>query len=186
MGKGSGRSVAGVDLGAAVIAARQAGHLINGGGHVMAAGFTVARGKLEALRQFLTKRIEGELAETGYTPTLMVDGALSPRAADTALVDVIGRLAPFGVGNSEPRFAFPHIRVVMADIVGENHVRCFIVGEDGARLKAIAFRAAGTALGDGLLHGKGVALHLAGHLRRDDWMGKNGVQLVVDDGAPAP
>ncbi len=185
VGKGSGRSVAGVDLGAAVIAARQAGHLVNGGGHVMAAGFTVARDRLDGLREFLTARIAQELAQSGYTPTLMVDGALSPKAANTELVDIIGRLAPFGIGNPEPRFAFPRIRVVKADIVGENHVRCIIAGEDGGRLKAIAFRAAGTALGDGLLHGKGMALHVAGHLRRDDWMGRNGVQLVVDDGAPA-
>ncbi len=186
MGKGSGRSVAGVDLGAAIIAARQAGHLVNGGGHVMAAGFTVSRDKLDALRGFLAERIALDLAQSGYMPTLMVDGALSPKAADTALVDVITRLAPFGIGNSEPRFAFPRVRVVKADIVGENHVRCIIAGEDGGRLKAIAFRAAGTALGDGLLHGKGMALHVAGHLRRDDWMGRGGVQLVVDDGAAVP
>ncbi|MCH8197085.1 MAG: single-stranded-DNA-specific exonuclease RecJ [Proteobacteria bacterium] len=184
--KGSGRSVKGVDLGSSVIAARQEGLLINGGGHPMAAGFTVARDKLGALREFIEARVAAEIEAGDIGPTLMLDGALKPEATTVGLVDLIGRLGPFGSGNAEPRFAFPSVRVAKADVVGENHVRCFLTAsEGGGRLKAIAFRSAGTALGDALLDRSGLALHIAGHVRRDDWKGRDGVQLLIDDAAPA-
>ena len=184
--KGSGRSVKGVDLGSSVIAARQEGLLINGGGHPMAAGFTVARDKLGALREFIEARVAAEIEAGDIGPTLMLDGALKPAATTVGLVDLIRRLGPFGSGNAEPRFAFPSVRVAKADVVGENHVRCFLTAsEGGGRLKAIAFRSAGTALGDALLDRSGLALHIAGHVRRDDWKGRDGVQLLIDDAAPA-
>ena len=184
--KGSGRSVKGVDLGSSVIAARQEGLLINGGGHPMAAGFTVARDNLGALREFIEARVAAEIEAGDIGPTLMLDGALKPEATTVGLVDLIGRLGPFGSGNAEPRFAFPSVRVAKADVVGENHVRCFLTAsEGGGRLKAIAFRSAGTALGDALLDRSGLALHIAGHVRRDDWKGRDGVQLLIDDAAPA-
>ncbi|MCH8098261.1 MAG: single-stranded-DNA-specific exonuclease RecJ [Proteobacteria bacterium] len=186
--KGSGRSVRGVDLGSSVIAARQEGLLIDGGGHPMAAGFTVARDKLGALREFIEARLTAEIEAGDIGPTLMLDGALKPEATTVELVDLIGRLGPFGSGNAEPRFAFPSVRVAKADVVGENHVRCFLAASErqgGGRLKAIAFRSAGTPLGDALLDRSGLALHIAGHVRRDDWMGREGVQLLIDDAAPA-
>lgn len=186
--KGSGRSVRGVDLGSSVIAARQEGLLIDGGGHPMAAGFTVARDKLGALREFIEARLTAEIEAGDIGPTLMLDGALKPEATTVELVDLIRRLGPFGSGNAEPRFAFPSIRVAKADVVGENHVRCFLAASErqgGGRLKAIAFRSAGTPLGDALLDRSGLALHIAGHVRRDDWMGREGVQLLIDDAAPA-
>jgi single-stranded-DNA-specific exonuclease len=188
VGKGSGRSVRGVDLGSSVIAARQEGLLIGGGGHPMAAGFTVAGDKLGAFREFIEARVAAEIEAGDIGPTLMVDGALKPDATTVALVDLIGRLGPFGSGNAEPRFAFPSIRVAKADVVGANHVRCFLTASErqgGARLKAIAFRSAGTSLGDALLDKSRPALHIAGHVRRDDWMGRDGVQLLIDDAAPA-
>ena len=186
--KGSGRSVRGVDLGSSVIAARQEGLLIDGGGHPMAAGFTVARDKLGALREFIEARLTAEIEAGDIGPTLMLDGALKPEATTVELVDLIRRLGPFGSGNAEPRFAFPSVRVAKADVVGENHVRCFLAASErqgGGRLKAIAFRSAGTPLGDALLDRSGLALHIAGHVRRDDWMGREGVQLLIDDAAPA-
>ena len=188
VGKGSGRSVRGVDLGSSVIAARQEGLLINGGGHPMAAGFTVARDKLAALREFIETRVAAEIEAGDIGPTLMLDGALKPEATTVELVDLIQRLGPFGSGNAEPRFAFPSVRVAKADVVGENHVRCFLTASErqgGGRLKAIAFRCAGTRLGDALLDKSRLALHIAGHIRRDDWMGREGVQLLIDDAAPA-
>ncbi|MCH7543542.1 MAG: single-stranded-DNA-specific exonuclease RecJ [Proteobacteria bacterium] len=188
VGKGSGRSVRGVDLGSSVIAARQEGLLIDGGGHPMAAGFTVARDKLGALREFIEARLTAEIEAGDIGPTLMLDGALKPEATTVELVDLIRRLGPFGSGNAEPRFAFPSVRVAKADVVGENHVRCFLAASErqgGGRLKAIAFRSAGTPLGDALLDRSGLALHIAGHVRRDDWMGREGVQLLIDDAAPA-
>lgn len=185
IGKGSGRSVRGVDLGAAVLAARQAGHLINGGGHRMAAGFTVAREAEPAFRHFLAERIAVDVGPGGLRPTLRLDGALQAGGATTGLLASLEALAPFGAGNPKPRFALTACRVLKADVVGESHVRCFLGGESGGRLKAIAFRAVGEALGDALLQSRGLPLHLAGQLRLDRWQGREEVQLQIEDAAPA-
>ncbi len=185
IGKASGRSVRGVDLGAAVIAARQEGLLIGGGGHRMAAGFTVAGEKLEALREFLSARVAEQVAAAPLVPTLELDGALAVGAATPALVETLNRLGPYGTGNAEPRFALTDARVVRADVVGANHVRCILQGNDGGRLKAIAFRALDGDLGQALLTGRGMPFHIAGVLRIDRWNGAEGVQLLIDDAAPA-
>lgn len=184
-GKGSGRSVAGVGLGAAIIAARQAGLLVNGGGHPMAAGFTLQREKLAELRAFLIERIGAEIADKGVMPTLLLDGALSVAAANTELVSALERLQPFGAGNAEPVFALSDVRVGKADIVGDGHIRCFLAGPDGGRLKAIAFRAVGSPLGHALLDRAGAPLHLAGRLRADNWQGREDIQFMILDGARA-
>ena len=183
VGKGSGRSVPGVDLGAAVIAARQSGLLINGGGHPMAAGLTVAEDRVEALRAFLDERLSRRIAEIQYRPSLGIDGALQPGGARSDLVDVLEQVGPYGAGNPEPRFAIPEARVAAAQVVGENHVRCTITGSDGSRLKGIAFRALDGALGPALLRTGGLPLHLAGKLRRDAWAGGQAVQFIIDDAA---
>ncbi len=184
-GKGSGRSIEGVDLGSAIIAARQQGLLINGGGHRMAAGLTVEAARLDELKAFLAARIDAEIAAGAIVPTLNIDGAISVAGATTELVETLDRLAPFGAGNPEPRFAVSAARIVMADVVGSDHVRCILTGAAGGRLKAIAFRAAGQPLGAMLLSTSGLPLHIAGKLRADSWQGREGVQLVIDDAAPA-
>ncbi len=183
IGKGSGRSVPGVDLGSAVIAARQAGLLLNGGGHPMAAGFTVEPANIPALKEFLDRRFAA--AGVPGVPALELDGAIAPAGATPELVELMQRLGPFGSGNAEPRFAVL-ARVVRADQAGQEHVRCTLAGDDGARLPAIAFRAFDSDLGRLLLHSSGAALHVAGALRRNDWQGRAGVQLVIDDAALAP
>jgi single-stranded-DNA-specific exonuclease len=183
VGKGSGRSVPGVDLGAAVIAARQSGLLINGGGHPMAAGLTVAEDRVEALRAFLEERLSRRIAEIQYRPSLGIDGALQPGGARSDLVDALEQVGPYGAGNPEPRFAIPEARVAAAQVVGENHVRCTITGSDGSRLKGIAFRALDGALGPALLKTGGLPLHLAGKLRRDAWAGGQAVQFIIEDAA---
>ncbi len=185
IGKGSGRSIAGIDLGNAVIAARQAGLLVNGGGHAMAAGFTVEDGKLDALRAFLAERLGAGLNGEWPQATLDLDAALQPGGATADLLRQIERLGPFGSGNAEPRFALTAARIVRADPAGEAHVRCIISGADGARLKAIAFRSLENELGRALLQRAGPALHLAGHLRADRWQGRDDVQLLIDDAAVA-
>ena len=185
VGKGSGRSVAGIDLGSAVIAARQAGLLINGGGHAMAAGFTVAGGRLDDLRAFLAERLGAGLNGEPPQAVLDVDGALQTGAATAELLGLLERLAPFGSGNAEPRFVLPAVRIVYADPVGEDHIRCVIAGSDGSRLKAMAFRCRESELGRALLMASGSALHLAGHLRLNRWQGREEVQLLIEDGAPA-
>jgi single-stranded-DNA-specific exonuclease len=184
IGRGSGRSVRGVELGAAVIAARQAGLLINGGGHAMAAGFTVAGDRLAAFREFMSERIGDEIAAKGIVPSLGIDGALAPRAASTDLLATLAQAGPFGAGNPEPRFVLAAVRVAHADVVGANHVRCTFAGDGGVRLKGIAFRALDGPLGPALLNARGGTLHIAGHLRADNWQGRDGVQLVVEDAAP--
>lgn len=182
-GKGSGRSVEGVDLGSIVIAARQAGLLVNGGGHKMAAGLTVERGKLEELRAFMDERVAQDVARNAVVPTLRIDGAMALSGVQPDFVAALERLAPFGAGNSEPRFALTSVRVAKADVVGTGHVRCFLSDSTGGRLKAIAFRAAGEPLGDALLDKSGLGMQLAGKLRPDTWQGRNDVQLIIDDAA---
>ena len=182
-GRGSGRSVPGVDLGAAVTAARQAGLLINGGGHPMAAGLTVALDKLPALGDFLKERI----ADKGFDPRvpagLGIDGALAVGGASLDLFDQLERAGPYGSGNPAPRFVIAAARVVRADIVGTNHVRCILAGGDGGRLKAIAFRVGSSPLGDALAAGGGHKLHLAGTLRDDRWQGSRRIEFRIDDAA---
>jgi len=185
IGKGSGRSVNGLDLGSAVIAARQAGLLINGGGHAMAAGFTVAADRVADLAEFLNDRMASATGGPAV-PLLEIDGAIAGAAATPELAQLVGRLAPFGSGNPEPRFAITDLQVVRGDVVGEGHVRLLLTaGGNGTRLKAIAFRCADGPLGQALLRGSGAPLHLAGNLRPDNWQDREGVQLIVDDGAPA-
>ncbi len=186
IGKGSGRSVAGADLGAAVIAARQAGLLLHGGGHRMAAGFTIERDQLARFSDFLAERIGGGADTRDAVPELGIDGALQPMACTAGLVRLLTGLGPFGAGNAEPRFVLPGVRIVKADPVGSAHVRCIVTQPaTSARLKAIAFRATETPLGAALLNAGGMALHLAGHLRADTWQGRDDVQFMIDDAAPA-
>lgn len=181
-GKGSGRSVTGLDLGAAVIAARQSGLLKAGGGHAMAAGFTVSRDKLAEFHDFMSERLQAQL-DGELVPLLELDGALDAGAVSADLVETLAQVGPFGSGNPEPRFAITAARVVKADVVGSGHVRLMLAGAGGKRLKAIAFRAADSEMGHALLASQGAAFHLAGVLRADTWQGTTNVQLVIDDAA---
>jgi single-stranded-DNA-specific exonuclease len=182
---GSGRSVAGVDLGACVIAARQAGIVTNGGGHAMAAGFSLNINKLEEFEIFLSERIGKQIVDGGILPTLNIDGAVTIEGASMDLVDVLQKMAPFGAGNSEPRMAFSNIRIVRVDIVGVSHIRCFITSLDSKKqLAAIAFRSVNTDLGNALLHHNGLPFHIVGRLRENNWQGRSSVQLLIDDAAP--
>jgi single-stranded-DNA-specific exonuclease len=184
VGKGSGRSVPGVDLGAAVIAAAQAGLLLNGGGHPMAAGFTVQRSRVAELAEFLRARVASSFRESPGLRDLALDGALAAAAATPSLLEKLEGAGPFGAGNAEPRFAVPAAAIVKAEPVGDGHVRVILGGGDGRRLKAIAFRSLETPMGQALLSARGMALHLAGHLRADTWQGRREAQLIVEDAAP--
>ena len=183
-GKGSGRSIQGVDLGRAVTAALEAGLIVNGGGHAMAAGVTLKEDKLAAFEAFLTKRLEETVAAASEAKALRLDGALAARGATRELYELIQQAGPYGAGNAEPRFAVPSVRVVKADLVGRAHVRCILMGEDGGRLKAIAFRAAETPLGQALMDKGSGLLHVAGRLTADDWQGKRDVQFTLEDAVP--
>ncbi len=181
IGKGSARSVPGIDLGSAVIAARKGGLLLNGGGHAMAAGLTVERGKIEPFRDFLAERVAGLSSSIDLGPSLGLDGALAPEAATRELVAELDRIGPFGAGNAEPRFVFPAVRLSYAEVAGE-HLRCGLTGAHGT-LRGIAFRAGNSDLGKELLRLRGAAVHVAGRIARDDWQGRERVQLYIDDAA---
>ena len=184
-GTGSGRSITGVDLGAAIIAATQAGLLVKGGGHKMAAGFTVERGRLDEFQAFLTERVAANIREGGIQPSLYLDGAMKPAAATLSLVQDLQRVGPFGSGNPEPRFVLPAVRLSYAAVAGENHVRGIIEGEEGGRLAAISFNSLDTPLGQALLKSDGAPVHVAGKLRVNTWRGRSSAQLHVEDAAPA-
>ncbi len=180
-GTGSLRSIDGVDIGAAVRAAVEAGYLKKGGGHAMAAGLTVARAQLADLAAFLRERLVATTGVARSAATLDLDGALTPASVTDELMALIDRAGPYGQGNPQPRFAFPAHRVKFAKLVGEAHVRCVLEGGDGSRLDAVAFRAADQAVGTALLGASGMPLHVAGHLRRDTWGGRNRRELVIED-----
>jgi single-stranded-DNA-specific exonuclease len=183
-GKGSGRSIAGVDLGAAVIAARAAGLLIAGGGHAMACGLTIAPGQLDGLRAFLDARLSREIALARTAQTLLIDLSLAPGGLTPDLVTSLDAAGPFGIGWPGPRVAIGPVRLVKCDTVGQDHVRMVASGNDGRSFKAIAFRAAGTELGQALLHGhKGRRFWLAGRARVDDWASRPAAELHVEDAA---
>jgi single-stranded-DNA-specific exonuclease len=184
-GTGSGRSIPGVDLGRAVRAAVEARLLEKGGGHAMAAGLTVARGKLGHLRAFLEERLAAAVEAAHATDHLAIDGALTAAAATSELYSTVERAGPFGSGNPEPVFALPAHRVVFADPVGSAHVRVRLRSGDGKQIGAIAFRALGRPLGDALLAARGMPLHVAGTLTRDSWQGQERIELRVLDAAPA-
>lgn len=192
LGKASGRSVPGIDLGGAVAEARAAGLLLTGGGHPMAAGFSLAAERLEELKAFLARHVAAQVAARGdgtadgrLVPVLELDGTLSVAGATMELAREIARLGPFGPGNGEPRYVISGARVVEWRVVGQNHLSCTLIGPAGGRLRAIAFRAAETPLGDALRAGGGAPLHLAGLLRLDEWQGREKLDFHIEDAAPA-
>jgi len=183
-GKGSGRSIAGVDLGAAIIAAREAGLLVAGGGHAMAAGLTVAGEKIDALADWLDSKLGAAVTAAMTSHALLLDLALAPGGLTPELVATLDSAGPFGMGWPGPRVAVGPVRLVKVDLVGTDHVRLIARGDDGANFKAIAFRAAESAMGQALLHGtSGRRLWLAGRARIDDWASRPQAELHLDDAA---
>jgi single-stranded-DNA-specific exonuclease len=182
-GKGSGRSVPGFDLGGAVIAARQAGILLEGGGHPMAAGLTVRAERLDELTRFLSERLGRALGQgLPPPPDLALDGALQVTALP-ALAARLGSLEPYGRGNPEPCFMLPDARSFQVRPVGDGHLDCWLQDAAGGRVRAVAFRAAERPLGQALLAAGGAPLHLAGTLRLDSWQGQPRVSFRIEDAA---
>ena len=179
---GSGRSIFGVDLGRAVRDAFEAGVIVKGGGHAMAAGLTVAKERLGDLRGFLEERLGPQVA-AATDRALSIDAALSAGGATLELIELLEQAGPYGTGHPPPVFAFPAHRVLYADAAGADHVRCTIASADGKRLKAIAFRCMGTPLGELLLSERQFPLHIAGKLTVDDWSGARVPSLHIEDAA---
>ncbi|MBL44402.1 MAG: single-stranded-DNA-specific exonuclease RecJ [Sphingomonadaceae bacterium] len=183
-GKGSGRSIAGVDLGAAIIRARDEGLLVAGGGHAMAAGLTVAADQVEALADWLDRMLEGQVARASAERAMALDLAVAPGGLTPELVHALEEAGPYGVGWPGPRVAVGPVRLVKCDIVGTDHVRLIAAGEDGKSFKGIAFRAAESDMGQALLHGsRGRRLWLAGRVKIDDWGNRPQAELHLEDAA---
>lgn len=180
VGKGSGRSQPGMNLGRAVQAAWEAGVLLAGGGHAMAAGLTVKADEIARLRGFLNDRMAGEQAAADALDAVEIDALIDPGAATRALFEQFERLAPFGPANPEPLFVLEHVAAREPVAMNGGHVRCRLVGADGASVKAIAWRCADLPWGKALLAGQG-GLSVAGRLKADDWNGRRGVQFEIED-----
>ncbi len=185
IGTGSGRSIAGVDIGRAVRRAVAEGLLLKGGGHAMAAGVTLRKGALAELRAFLEATLGADVEIARRANGLMIDGAVTAAAADAGLVAMIERAGPFGSGNPEPVIALPAHTVTYAEEVGQAHMRVRLKSSDGSGLNAIAFRAAGQKLGAALRASRGRQVHAAGTFALDRWQGEQRVQFKLTDIAPA-
>ena len=185
-GKGSGRSISGVDLGAAVLAAKDSGLLVAGGGHAMAAGLTVAPGGIDALRSFLQDRMAADVEASLGGRALLLDSALAPGGVAATLCDALDAAGPYGAGWPAPRVAAGPARLLRPGIVGNGHVRAIAIGDDGRSFKLIAFRAADTALGRAILSSAAdQRWWLAGTIKRDEWNGGNAAEMHLEDAAPA-
>lgn len=183
-GKGSGRSIAGVDLGAAIIAAREEGLLIAGGGHAMAAGLTVACSTIDRFSEWLDERLGNAVAKAASGQSLKLDLAVAVRGLNPDLVERLEEAGPYGVGWPGPKIAVGPCHLIKADIVGTDHLRLIVGGPDGGSFKAIAFRSAETEMGQALLHGaKGRRVWLAGRAKIDDWGARPAAELHLEDAA---
>jgi single-stranded-DNA-specific exonuclease len=181
-GKGSGRSQPGVNLGRAVQAAFDEGLLLAGGGHAMAAGLTIRPSGIPELRAFLCEQLAAEMIDAAAADAVEIDALVSPGGATRGLWADFQRLAPFGPGNPEPVFAIADARVERPMMLKGGHVRCTLTDASGGRLKAVAWRAGETELGDRIMAG-GAGLHVVGRLKPDDWQGRESVELEIEDAA---
>ncbi len=184
MAKASARSVAGVDMGAAIHAAVTSGLIEKGGGHAMAAGFSTNAAKLPDLHAFLITRMEADVARYTESRVVKYDGLLSASGANLETLDDIARAGPFGIGNPGPRFVVPNVRILHVAVMKEKHLRVTIGDDSGTtRLNAVAFGTVGTVLGEWLMREKN--LHILGELKRNSWQGKDSAQFMIDDVALA-
>jgi len=185
-GKGSGRSISGVDLGAAVLAAKDSGLLVAGGGHAMAAGLTLPAGGLDAFRSFINDRLAADVGKSRGDRALLLDALLAPGGVAAALCDALDEAGPYGAGWPQPRVATGPVRLIKTSIVGDGHVRGIAAGDDGKSFKWIAFRSAATPLGQALLESSAdTRWWLAGTIRRDEWNGGNAAEMHLEDAALA-
>jgi single-stranded-DNA-specific exonuclease len=185
-GKGSGRSISGVDLGAAVLAGKDSGLLIAGGGHAMAAGLTLPPGGLEPFRAFINERLAADVEKSRGDRAVLLDALLAPGGVAAALCDALEAAGPYGAGWPQPHVAAGPVRLLRTGIVGDGHVRGIAAGEDGKSFKWIAFRSAGTDLGQALLESPpDKRWWLAGTIKRDEWNGGNAAEMHLEDAALA-
>ena len=183
-GKGSGRSISGVDLGAAIIKARAMDMLVAGGGHAMAAGLTIAGDKVDLFANWLDDELGKDVAKASASQSTTLDLSVAPGGLTPDLVRQLDAGGPYGIGWPAPRIAVGPVRLVKCDVVGTDHVRIIASGGDGRSFKGIAFRAAESDMGQALLHGsKGRKLWLTGRAKIDDWAAREQAELHIEDAA---
>lgn len=186
--KGSGRSIDGVDLGAAVLAAKEAGLLVAGGGHAMACGVTVETSRIDELRAFLQEKLASQMGEALRLPALKIDLSVAAGGMNMALAEALQVVEPCGNGWPRPRVAVGPVRLVQTRRIGRDdapHIRIVASGADGGRVEGVVFRAVGTPLGDLLLSAGNMPLWLAGRVVVNSWQGRDKAELRLDDAAPA-
>ena len=184
IGKGSGRSIYGVDLGAAIIAAKDEGHLVAGGGHAMAAGLTIEAARLEGFADYLDARLGRDVGKASAHASLALDAVVAPGGVTPDLVTAMEDAGPYGMGWPGPRIATGPVRIIKCDVVGQNHLRTIVAGDDGRAIKTIAFRAADSELGQTLLAApRDRKLWIAGRLKIDDWGTRPAAEVHLEDAA---
>lgn len=181
LGKGSGRSLSGVNLGEAITKAKDAGLLISGGGHAMAGGLTVEADKIVPLTEFLNALLADDVAQARKNLSLKIDALIAPSAASQAIIDKIDQVAPYGAGNPQPLFAFSDMRIAFAQRVKGGHVRCSFEDSIGGRINGICFRADETGLDQILLDSNAPRVHVVGRLKKDSWKGRSKIDLQLVD-----
>ena len=179
--KGSARSIPEIDLGALVIAAKEKGILTKGGGHNMAAGFSLEESKIEEFKKFVGEYVLQHIGADGITPVVEIDAALSVAGANKELAAQMEMLEPYGAGNPEPKLMLKNVQIIKPALVGIGHVRCILTSDNGGSLKGMAFRVGDNDIGQAMLNNKGERFDVVGVLRRDRWQGSDDVQFIIDD-----
>ncbi len=179
--KGSARSVNGLDIGALIIAAKEKGLLTKGGGHTMAAGFSLQEDKLEAFRDFAGEYVAKNLGNESIRPVLQADGVLDLNGINLDLVQNLELLEPYGAGNLEPKFIIKNAKIIKPNIVGSGHISCFLSSLSGASIKAIAFRVVDSEVGHAMLNQNGDSFSFLGTVRKDIWQGQTKLQFIIED-----
>jgi len=181
IGKGSGRSIHGFDLGSTIIGAVQSGLLTKGGGHKMAAGFTINMDRIGEFKEFVFRRFKSININLEEKKNYYFDAEIAPSAVNMEFLEKINLLAPFGSGNPEPRFIIKNVKLVNAKIVGEKHIKTVLIGSDATTLKAISFNAVETVLSSYLLKKNISPFNIAGKLSLNEWRGQKNVEFIIDD-----
>ena len=179
--KGSARSIPEVDLGALIISAKEQGLLTKGGGHTMAAGFSLNEDKIEAFKEFVGEYVSNKIGKEAIVPIIDIDGELELSGATLDLAEKLEMLEPYGSGNAEPKILLHRVRINKASIIGSGHVKCFLGSDSGGSVKAIAFRVADNDMGQAMLNAKGEIFDVVGVLRKDSWQGRNSVHFIIED-----
>jgi len=181
LGKGSARSIVGFDIGSQIIKAVQSNILLKGGGHKMAGGFVIKKEKIELFRELLIKNYEKLNINSSQGLNIYLDSIIAPSALNEKFFDEINYLAPFGSGNSEPKFVIENIKVISSNIVGNNHIKSIMIGKDGSRFKSFAWNAKNSPL-EPLLNSKNKKpINIAGRMRLNEWKGKKDVEFMIED-----